>query len=277
MIDKSAIDRIVELGATAEIHNGDGAHVATITPDGTKLVGLEQFLDRRIRYRGSFITESIGAFVSYLGPFADGDNPQPVFIDAERAAAHCVLDLGTNEAPGHCEHSASLTLRQTAAWAAMLAINDVAQSQRALAEWLEDWRAIVTARGADNVEMNFAKAIAAIRKIDIDATTKVGTEVANLSESRSQFARIEASSSEGIPSRFQVKCKPYEELGERIIDLDISVTTGGKEPMLKLRIVSFGALVEAIAEEFSNVISGATDRTFRPLIGKFTPGRGLTT
>lgn len=266
-IDAAAIDRIVELSKTYMQDDMVATPAFAIVPSTMTVRDLESFLPTRRRFRGVFTTAYAKHFVAYIK--AAGYGAPPVFVDADNAAAVCVLDFGDPGEPGHCDHVAKLKLHPTALWSAVLEIRGRPVTQRYLAEWLEDWRHYLVPVDAVNVPIDIAKAIAAVRKIDIKATAQQGSEVGTMSETRSALAKVEASSTEGLPARFHVKVKPYAELPMRDAALELSVITGD-EPRLKLRMIAFEEHIEEIGEDFAEFLIELLPEGARPLLGTFT-------
>ena len=266
MITREALDRLAELVAR-EGFIGDEAPDAVTLPESMHVVDLERYQPHRLRFRAQFVTRSISAFAEYLNKHS---SLAPIFVDAEKAKARCVLDLGTIDAPGHCEHSATLELKATALWAAILDADGTAMSQRTLAEWIEDWRHALRAfDGPDGDEIPIAKAATAIRTINIKAAADVGHSVDHMRESRSAFHSVEASSPDGLPAIFLARVTPYEELGPRDVTLRVSVMTGDS-PSLKLRIVALGTIEEAIGVDFMDAICESIATGQVAMLGKIS-------
>lgn len=269
MIDATAIDRIVELSKIDTPATGASVPEYLALPSTMHVVDLESYQACRRRFRGRYTTTSIRHFADYLAAADTGD--LRVFVDAEKACATCVIDAGDVCEPGHCEHRAQLTLRPTAIWRAVMALDNHVFTQRSLAEWLEDWRNYLDAVSAEEELIPLARAIAAIRKIDITATAKSGSEVGNMSETRSALARIEASSVEGLPARINATFHPYPELQKRTVALDLHVISG-ETPKLKLRMLMREEVDEMIADEFAAHLEGALPDGAKAMVGTFTPG-----
>lgn len=280
METKDAINRIVELAdARAAIDwpgVQDGIVPALVLADSTKVEDLERFQDQRRRFRGAFATEAIGSFRAYIEPFASAmTGTVPCFIKADEARAVVYLDMGGPSKPGHCQHTASLKLRPTAVYAALMAVQGKALGQRELAEFLEDWRphlAVEWPGGTvDGTASEVARALRAVRAIDIKSTLNSGTEVGQMSETRSSLAKVEATSVHQLPAAFIVHCKPYEELPPIDLAMELHIVTGEK-PVLKLRLRAAGAVLEAIAAEFAAVLAAALPYNVTPIVGTFNPG-----
>lgn len=280
METKDAINRIIELahaGAGMDWQGvKDGKIPARVLAEGTKVEDLERFQAGRRRFRGAFATQAIGAFRAYVAPFvATLKYMVPCFIEADKARAVVYLDMGGDSEPGHCQHTASLNLRPTAVYAALTQVQGKALGQRELAEFLEDWRAHLAVEWpggtVDGAASEVARALRAVRAIDIKSTLSSGSEVGQMAETRSSLAKVEATSVHQLPAAFIVHCKPYEELAARDLALELHVVTGDK-PMLKLRLRAAGAVLEQIAEEFAAVLEAALPEEVTPIVGTFNPG-----
>ena len=92
-----------------------------------------------------------------------------------------------------------------------------------------------------------------------------------MSETRSGLAKIAATSKHVLPDAFQFTCRPFPELEERDLVLELLVHTSGKEPALNLRLRERERLVEEIAEEVAQVIGAALPDGMVTIVGKFTP------
>ena len=162
-------------------------------------------------------------------------------------------------------------MEKTPAFKALLEINGKAKSQRDIAEFLEDWHHNIVAFGDDGEEMTVKKAVAAVRKITIEAARKSEHEEGNMNASRSIMENVEASSSKGLPHTILFTCRPYEGLSQRDVGLEISIITSDDRPMLKLRIMQLEALKEDVAQEFKNALISAFEKTdVETFIGKFS-------
>src|SRR5690606_13338377 len=143
------------------------------------------------------------------------------------------------------DDTATLTLKPTAAYTALLAAVGQRLDQQQLAEFLEDWAPNLTACAGDE-KLNTAQAITGIRKMTIKATSQRDSTVGDLNHARSAMDEIEARSQETLPTRFEFTTVPFEGLQPATITLRLSVITGSDAPVLKLRWVA----EEAQREEF---------------------------
>ena len=253
----------------------DGGATVTVLPEGIRLQAMEQFQPLRDRFRGHMATHSIQDFANYVAghevDFA-ATVEQRGFIDQDAMRASVIFNLGTPGAAGHGDDTATLTLKPTAAYAALQGIVGKAHSQQALAEWLEDWLPNLQAvAGGEDLPM--LQAINAVRRMTIKATSQRDSNVGDFSSSRSAMDEIEAKSQEILPSAFIFTTVPFEGLQPANITLRLSVITGRDEPQLKLRWVGEEAQREEFAREFKAVLEQHVDGLVPLTIGTFALGK----
>lgn len=231
---------------------------------------VESFMPNRRRMRGDMSTSVVNHFASYAKAMAqDGAT---VFIDPVAMRAKAVLDLGTPDRPGHCGHTATLIAKQTAAYAALRqAASGRPMSQQMVAEFFEDWMPYLKFT-KDDAPVEGKHAVAAVRKITIEALRKVESEEQSLSASRSTFEAVSAQSNDPIPTRITFRCMPYAGFSERAFDMRLGVLTSGNAPAVVLRLVNIEAAEEAMAEELAYLVRGAFDSDWdeRVLLGTHT-------
>ncbi|CNL31368.1 YfdQ family protein [Yersinia enterocolitica] len=269
-LDSSAITEVRDMVLTSIIEKqlNRMACDTIALPAGVAVKSLEQFQLERYRFRGAMETSNIDEFVKYSSGYA-GDGVR-CFIDADEMRAQTIFNIGTLLNPGHADNTASLSLKKTAPFRELLNIDGRKQSQKELAEWLEDYREFLLAFDADGVVLDIKKAVGAVRRITIEQTSSADHEDQDFSAKRSVMESVEAKSKDVMPAAFEFKCIPYEGLGERRFKLRYSILTGGNVPVLVLRIVQLEAEEEKIAVEFlellTNKFKGVEVETF---IGKF--------
>lgn len=275
--------------AIRQIANGDAiraanAHLACettkslIVPEDFKVVSYEHTMPLRNRARGSMRTSSIEHFAYYA--LTNAEEGASVFIDPDSLKAVAVLNLGTPNAPGHADNTATLALDKTADYQALLQhATGSAFSQSTIAEFFEDWQLGMGFKNQDGGEIAPAKAIAAIRKISIESAKKVESEEQSLSATKSAFESIKAASVEAIPTHITFCCTPYHGLLGRTFTMRLSVHTGGASPTLSLRIVKFEQHQQAMAAELvalvESQIKDSSEQAYEMpvLIGTYTTGR----
>ena len=265
-MDQSAIKQITD-NAIAASKVSDKTNIPTVAiPDNMSVVSLEKYMDSPSRFRGIYSTDSLPDFASYTKENA----PCKCFVDASTMSVSSIFDLGSIDAPGHGEHSATLTLQDTAPYTAMLNMNGRKNGQRAMADWLEDWRNYLTAENQDGEEVDIKKAVAAIRRITIEASRNSEHEDKTMGASRSTLESVEAKSEHGLPAGFTFSCKPCKDLKQRDFYMQLSILTTD-EPQLVLRISQLENLKEEIVEEFKELVIQKVDSDeVDTYIGEFT-------
>lgn len=256
MIDKSAIQAIQLAQATEAAFSAmkqaeDTQHIVAL-PDSFTTVDLERYQPTRRRARGTMSTASVDSFLNYTT--AHAEDGASIFINQEEMAATAVLNLGSIHAPGHADNQAALKLKKTAAYAALMAHTGGAQlKQSQVAEFLEDWADHVEC-SKDGEPVPLGKAIAAVRKITIDAMRKIENTEQQLSASRSAFESVQATSTEPLPTSILFSCQPYADLSRRTFTLRMGILTGGDKPAITLRIANLESQQEEMAQELSELI-----------------------
>lgn len=258
MLTEQAVDKLQQGAAIAQA-NAAMAQPFAALPSDFSLHDLEKFAPNRRRARGTFKTPFVAAFCAYLTKHAEAG--ATAFVDPQRMAATAVLNLGHPGQPGHADNLAVLEPNKTAAFAALsLIANGGGQSQRGVAEFLEDWTGHATCFNDDG-EIPAGKAIAAVRRITIDSLRKQESQEQALSATRSALESVSASSSEPLPTTIYFRCQPYAELSERTFVLRLSVLTSDKAPLLVLRVVKPEAHAEQMSQELAALINaGLADK-----------------
>lgn len=240
-----------------------------LLPQNTSVESLEHYSLERFRFRGAMDTTSIDDFVRYSVAYALEEEKARCFIDADNMLARSIFNIGTLDNPGHADNVASIKLKKTAPFRALLAINGDHLNQKQIAEWLEDWSDYLLAFDAGGNTMTIAQAAQAVRRVTIQQATQADHEDSDFSGKKSLMQSIEASSKEVMPVAFEFKCVPYEGLGERRFSLRNSLLKSS-DPVFVLRIVQLEAQEEAIANEFRDLLTGKFDgKPVETFIGNF--------
>lgn len=255
-MNATSVQKIADFAVAAERASFIGK-IETVIPayvhDGSA-VSLEHLQAGRSRFRGSYKTNTLAEFIVYtktrVDSQADGNGPASVFVNAEGGAATAFFNLGNASAPGHADDRASLDLRRTAAFTALLEIAGKQLKQKQLAEFLEDWFDVVEPLGSDNITVT--SAIAAIRDITITSKGEQTSVQGDLQASRSALEEIEAKSRRQLPTGFHFITAPYDGFTQRPFNLRLAVLPQDKEPLLTLRIVGLSDVFEKIGQEFES-------------------------
>ncbi len=273
MFDKEALQALQENAAinaaAIAMSNTDDSNSLVALPSDYKVHDLEGSNQTRRRARGTMATSALAAFSDYTT--AHGENGTTVFVDPENMRAVAVLNLGSASIPGHADNTAKLTLQRTAAYTALLNhANGQGHKQATIAEFLEDWSGNV-ACFTDAGEVPTPRAIAAVRKITIEAMRKQESTEQQLGASRSAFESVQATSTEPLPTTIYFKCQPYADLSERNFVLRLGVLTGNDKPAINLRIVKQETHQEEMALELASLIEQRFDDGSVPvLLGSYS-------
>ena len=271
-MDKSAIEQIQQCHTTdvlnAALDQEDLAVPILVAPDNYKIHDLESKLTGRVRYRGKFETRIPESFISYC---ADHDVVGAVcFVDPESMNAVSVLNLGTESAPGHGDFTATLNMKRTAEFTALLEVNGKKVTQRTLAEFVEDWRHCFAAVDNEGNPVNLSRAIIAIREMTIEAKSKSEFEARDYVSAKSSLESIEASSRHTLPASLLFTCVPYNGLQARDFELRVSVIASSEDPQFTVRIKRLEWVQEEMGKELADLIEdAATDLDMAVTIGTF--------
>ncbi|PNH99266.1 DUF2303 family protein [Vibrio diazotrophicus] len=253
-MDKSAIQKIQETGNAPEFLKQleqAGFPVAAL-PDSFMVHNLEEFMPNRNQFRGVLSTANIDEFVRYHEDYQTEGNQ--CFINAENMAAITIFDLGTHKSPGHCKHKAKLALRRTAAFNAVLNINDERLSQKKLAEWLEDYSEFLQVFSTTGEAIETAVASAAIRNMKFEAKAGRESSVDDFNQHQSEYESIAVRTKDEfpMPAVFKFTCEPYLGLPERTFEMRMS--TIGNETLI-LRIKKLEQHEEEMGEQFQEKLT----------------------
>ncbi len=274
MFDKEAIDALQEGAAIQQASNAvvtafkEGKAIAAL-PNDYALHDLEKHLPTRRRARGEMVTQSIASFSAYT--LAHAEKAASIFIDQAAFKAVAVLNLGNAEAPGHADNKAVLAPQKTAAYHALINTATGSQlSQLTAAEFMEDWSGHLEFFDS-NGSITPPKAVAAVRKLSIEAMRKLESSEQSLGASRSAFESVQATSADPIPTTIYFTCKPYADLAERQFVLRLGVLTGGDKPAINLRIVKAEEHAQEMAIELSTLVSQSMGTAQIPvLLGSYS-------
>ncbi|SFK45734.1 DUF2303 family protein [Azotobacter beijerinckii] len=272
-LSKEALQLIIDNAILAADNLPDTDSPVAYLPEGTTVVDMERYQAARSRFRGALTTASLADFAGYVLDRRGEENPAKGFVDQDAMRCVVFFNLGNELIPGHADDTATLTLKPTAAYRALQAIAGEQLSQKALAEWMEDWHANLMAESEAGETMSTVQAIAAVRNITIKAASERTHVEANFAAQRSAMDAIEAKSQETLPGALHFTCIPYEGLGQRVITLRLSILTGGDKPALKPRWVGEEQTREEIAHEFKAVLATEIGDAATLTLGIFNPGK----
>ncbi|MPW31842.1 DUF2303 family protein [Agarivorans sp. B2Z047] len=269
-MDKSAVQQIQEsanIPAIIEQVSNAGATVPSVViPDSMSITSIENKMEFAARYRQSYNTPSITDYVSYSKKF-DQDGAI-CFIDPDRMFAKTIFDLGTDVKPKHKEHTGKLTLKKSAAFAALLEKDGEKLQQKSAGEFLEDWSDCIRVFSKSGDPMNSALAVLSLQNLTIESAREVNSKVDDFGEQMSAMERIEAKNQDEIPAAIKFTCTPYQGLSERTFEMRVGILTGSDKPVVVFRILRLEAEMELISDEFKGIlVEEFKDQTLETYIG----------
>ena len=251
----TAIKRIQELGSAPEflraLEASNLKNPVIALPDSYQLHDLEKHMPNRTNYRGTFSTDNHDEFAKYCKTYeVEGSQ---CFINVENMTATTIIDLGTQELPGHCDHRSKLSLKATADFKALLQINDKQSDQKTLAEWIEDYTESLQIFTEHGESVEVSQAAAAIRAMTFEVKAGQTSEVNNFSAQQSEYESMAITTKNELPMPhiFKFKCEPYLGIPERTFEMRMS-TIGNKT--LILRIKQLEQHIESMGIEFKELV-----------------------
>lgn len=268
MFDASAIQELAKAQAITAADEAINTEGVVGLPNDYAIHDIEKYQNFRRRARGTMTTTSFETFADYCQ--AHMESGACVFISQDTMQAVGVLNLGTPSEPGHADNRAVLELKKTAAYSALLSTaSGRALKQSEVAEFLEDWPEEIQCF-ADAEQLSPQKAVAAVRKITIEALRKVEASEQQLSASRSAFESVQASSTETLPTTIYFNCVPFHHLAPRLFVLRLAVQSSGDKPAITLRIVTADKHAEEMAGEVLELVQAQVAETMPVFVGQYT-------
>lgn len=284
-MDASTVDSIEKLAVDAARARVLGTATPTIVlrdDEGTeRVVSLEPFAAARARFRGTYNTSSLQDFARYVIGRGAGDG----FIQPDALSAtvifnlHVAIDPGSPSEPGHADDIAQLALKSTPDYEALKLGAGSTFVQKQVVEWLEDWADNLTADFSDGTTSGstadptaIKRAIAALRRVKIKASSEAVHTDKDFGASRSALEDIEASSESGLPAGFRFTCQPAPDLSPRTFYLRLRVHPADDKPTFQLRWIRRESDLEAIGQDFKAKLLDAIGDKASMLLGTFSAG-----
>lgn len=156
MIDKTVIDRLVELGgAESALHNvpASGADPFVVIPSGCRVESLVGYCPPN-RIRRAVSLDEPSSFCEYVNRFKSKNTLIFCALEASTHNFTAILDYHGPDVPAYCAHTACFLPRETREWTAWQAKDGRAMSQREFAEFIEEHRQeILEPPGAELLEL----------------------------------------------------------------------------------------------------------------------------
>lgn len=268
-LSRETIEHIEQVALTiAQKFNDAPTHFPTRTlPKDMVIHNLEKYQASRNHYRASMDTQSIADFVKYC----EKHNATNCFIISQEMSAKTIFDIGTPELPLHCHHKAYLGLKKTAAYKALKMFNGSRESQRNMADWIEEWHDLITplADDEEKTPISLAKAVNSIRKLTVEQIKRSDHEQGNFKAARTTLESIEAKADD-LPGWLKFTCVPYEGLSETEFLLRLSIIKSHDEPQFVIRIFREEAISEELAVEFKEILTEKLPEQCETYIGELS-------
>ncbi|WP_201555816.1 DUF2303 family protein [Psychrobacter sp. 72-O-c] len=221
-----------------------------------KTLDVEQFEAGRSRKRGCFTTQDIDSFVGYIENVEQPEHIK-IFIDKDHMSALAILNFGADGfEQGHLDDKAALLAQKTVTFSKLLSMHNQGRcNQKVFAEFLEDWGHQVIAKDKDGNEIENAKAINAIRNMQISENAQTDSSVGDYRESRSRLESVEAKSIDGaLPSYLEVTDNCYSGFADRTLKLRMGISNVDGSPVFKLEIIGLQLIEDESAKEFVEIL-----------------------
>lgn len=246
-MDKQTIETIGSHVIAAKVFEmTEGAAVAV--PNDHSLQSLELYNATRDRFRGYLMTSSLEDWFAYVNANSNTDT-STVFVNKDDMTAKAILDLGSDETPLHCQHTAKLSAESTPIFNAANHVHESKFSQEQTVEWLEDWGEHLTVIDKNDEEMTLSEAVAAIRRIEVNKKSNADFESGESHAKLSRSEQIEAKSKGRQVHSLRLTCIPYEGLEPVQVEIRLIVLSS-ETPTIRFRVLRGTEIREAIAQDF---------------------------
>lgn len=269
-MDRGAIEQIQDTadisGLMKQIECANTKSALAILPNSFRVENLDQFMPNKAFYEMRFKTSDFDAFVFYCAE-SGGGGQASCFVHDQLMTAKTIFDLGSTVTPGHQKHTAELTLKRTAAFSSLQTVLGMSPlSQRAIADWIEDWADMIEVRDSHEIAMSGLSASKSLRDLTIETAASINSVVGDFSESMSAMEKIEAGARHQTPGTILFSCVPYVGISEKTFILRLGIRTGGDKPKIVVRLVKGEEMNEQITAEFTDriidEISSASIKTY---------------
>jgi uncharacterized protein YfdQ (DUF2303 family) len=242
-MDASAIQEIAKL-ATCDAHKSDKF---IVIQEGQEVQSTERFQASPDRFRGTFTTNIVEEFTTYLNTNASSNTG--VFIDPGYGLASAVIDLGTQANPQWGSHKANLVLEATPEYATLITTNGLALKQANFIDLVEDFSECFTFHFAGNF-LDTKETVQRLRRLSVNSAASAQVTLGDAGESRSlaDSVEVKVNGAEQPPEGFTFTCSPYEGFGPFTAECRLRFVVEGDKATIKYRIIGKAKLEKAIAD-----------------------------
>lgn len=252
MLSKEALNLLFDAGAE-RVTGASLPGVAALLPQGYTIVSTEKLRPTPDRFRRIFTSTRLNDFLRYVKQAADTNSV--VYLAPDMKMVTAVLNHGNASTPMWGDNTAVLELEHTPETAALLNACRREHSQLEFINFLEDWtqRDILVAIDSMGMEIHHARAIAAARRVTIEAKASSTTEQGQMRAARSSMEEIEATGDgDSLPAGLRLRAMVFPDTGERSLYARVSVLTSTDKPRFALRMVEWDWHLRELAAEIES-------------------------
>lgn len=260
MLDNSGIQKIADLAisqAANDAISGKGID-AVVIPKDHQLQSLEHLNAKPDFFRGKFITSVLAEFNEYVTKHGRSDTG--VFIDQDNMIAKAIIDMGSHTDPQWGKHSASIGLKNTPAYSALLDFAGRTLKQQDFIDFAEDWQDSIlfyfdVGADATMASTDFSQTIKTLRRLKVSANATSEQTVGNFATARSAMESIEVKAGQNeLPAGFIFKTIPHGGFESVVFNCQLRADIDDKNVCLKYRIGQLEQHKEQIANAFRDKI-----------------------
>lgn len=242
-----------------QLENTDAPSLISV-PEGFKLQDTEQYQEYRNRFRGRFSTQSSKGFADYV---TDRDTIDKCFVnntDKRWMTCEAIFNLGDEDAAGHADDIANLTLPVTDEFGALCNLGRVSQAK--MVDFIQDYAHCLKFSDESEdesevaiKEMSFSHALKAFRSVTIKTASEMTSNLSDLGSSKSALEKIEADSAICLPRFVHMVTSLYEDLPEAVVTARVAIITDGDSLGFSLRIVAQQKQLDDAAQRFVHMVT----------------------
>jgi len=261
MFDQNALTSLQALLAKDTDKLSESTINAVIIPEGTKVASLEHLEENPALFKSHFKTHSLDDFIEYSNKNANMTSQ--TYIDADNASAITIIDHGNETTPEWGYHKASINLKRTPAFSALLEMQDRKSKQLTLIDFLSDWEENIQFFDESDDVIDFKTALNRIRRLTIKSNQSAEFEQGDFKSNKSAMETVEIQSgNDNLPAYFIFKTPPHDLFEERQLKCQIRASSNDSELLIAYRIIALEAQKDEVAKEFKAKINdGMSDAT----------------
>lgn len=249
-LSQEALEHIQKNAVALEVQGilEDGV---VIVPQGYILQSTEQFLPEPKSFRGNYSTNNLPDFIEYL--VGNKTNATAIFIGDDKVVG--VIDCGDAESPQWGKHTATLSLKKTPEYAAMLEAIRRKHNQKDFIDFVQDHGHVIMFADDEDVEISFVEGLRGLRKLSVSSLTNKSQQLTDFSTSMSlDSATTVKNGSEKSVAAALLKTSGYNDLDEKIIKCPLRYSVEGQDIVIGIRIMQAAQFEQQLANEIAEKI-----------------------